>query len=467
MPMALKHQYLTLLLLLAGSNLLSVAQKPVILEFGWDYPDVRQLATSLPNMQAAPFDGICFSLQNRITEAFDTTQHPERFFEWEQLPGLPWGKYTHNYLILRGFSKHGGHWTDDRAWQKIRFNMQRLSESLRTGGLRGILFDPEYYYADSLYNPWTYSRAQYPAHNYSEMTAIVRKRGREFMEALQTSAKNFDFLSIWLTSLIDEDRKLMPLEKTRHALLIPFIEGMLLEKQPGVRIIDGNEYAYWYRKPSSFVTAAARLQNSTRELFSTAEAKALVSNILTAQTVFYDGLLARHPSFNKNVCSTDGWHWLQENLKMAIATSTSGIVWFYNERVNWWKDAVNDTLVNILSASRKGFLPGENQRARLIPSPDNLNNGKGYFYGTHPRQPMRPGEIAFTFKRNKTGDRLNMDYGLELPVLVEVYCKGVRILHKKPVARTEQYRIDKKIKGPFIFLSYYKDDREGFGYQVY
>lgn len=59
------------LLLIAGLSRVN-AQNVKIIEFGWDYPDVNQLEKRLDLMQHTPFDGICFSLQRNIMEAFDT-----------------------------------------------------------------------------------------------------------------------------------------------------------------------------------------------------------------------------------------------------------------------------------------------------------------------------------------------------------------------------------------------------------
>ncbi|MBL0358902.1 MAG: hypothetical protein IPP72_19450 [Chitinophagaceae bacterium] len=42
------------------------AQKPAIIEFGWDYPTVNILSQRLDSMQHTPFDGICFSLQKNL-----------------------------------------------------------------------------------------------------------------------------------------------------------------------------------------------------------------------------------------------------------------------------------------------------------------------------------------------------------------------------------------------------------------
>jgi hypothetical protein len=98
-------------------SLKNYAQPPKLIEFGWDYPDVDQLSHNLSAMQNSPFDGICFSLQRTIMDAFDTIVRNENYFQYEKLKTLKWGKYTDNYIILRGFGAIGSRWKDDRAWE--------------------------------------------------------------------------------------------------------------------------------------------------------------------------------------------------------------------------------------------------------------------------------------------------------------------------------------------------------------
>ena len=105
----------------------SRAQKNYLIEFGWDYPDVSELAAQLPFWQQTPFDGICFSLQRTIMEAFDTTLHNDRYFELDRMRQLPWGRYTYNFVILRGFGVRGGCWFSDERWRVFTANMDRLS----------------------------------------------------------------------------------------------------------------------------------------------------------------------------------------------------------------------------------------------------------------------------------------------------------------------------------------------------
>lgn len=448
----------------------SISQKPVIIEFGWDYPNVALLSERLDSMQHRPFDGICFSFQQTIMESFDTTEYKASYFEYSKLKKLKWGKFTDNYIFLRGLSKTGGSWFKDQSWINIARNMNRLSQAMTSGNIKGILFDPEYYYENALFNPWTYSQQQYPDHTFEEVQQQVLKRGTQFIKALQQYKKDFNFLSIWLTSLVAEDYKLMPLEKTRHALLPSFIEGMLLGKNPQVKIIDGNEYAYWNIRPSQFVQSAEYLKNNTLRLMQTAKGKELAAKIEIAQPIFYDGLLARHPSFNKGIEDKGRWKWLEENLKLAIASSTSNLVWFYNERVDWWKGEVNDTLVNILQNSKKGFVTNFQSKANDWLKKEktmNVNSGVGEYYLITLKTPMKTEGKAFTYSWNNKNKELKLDYIGGIPATTSIFINNVLSISLTPEKSTDIIKLKKFSKGKLGILTQYKNDREGFGISIY
>jgi hypothetical protein len=458
----LYNKHIKILLLALFISTFSIAQKSAIIEFGWDYPTVDFLSKKLDSIQSSPFDGICFSLQQKFTDLMDTNLYEKKYFEYEKLKSLNWGKYKNNYIILRAQGKSGPQWFDDTAWVNRLKNMKGLSMALLTGKIKGVLLDAEYYREIPLDNPWTYSEKQYPDKTFEEVRDQVRKRGTQFIKALQNHTNNFSILSIWISSLIMDDEKVMPYAKARHALLPCFIEGVLLGKVQTVQVIDGNELAYWNTKPSEFIESPVAIQNTTVRLMKTEEGKKLAKAIKISQPVFYDGLLVRHPSFNLGSDTNARWNWLEENLKNAIATSTSNMVWFYNERVDWWRGNVNDTLVNILQNCKVGF-PANNKAAQsktTLPQNFNVNSSQGYYYSTNKKTPMKSKGVAFSYTLNKKNKTLKLNYTDRKPLRISIYNNGKMIISSTPSDTSDKLVIKAIKKGVIAILAKYSDETE-------
>ena len=458
----IKRAFLCCIFLVNG---ITYAQQPALIKFGWDYPDVDQLSSILTRYQNTPFDGICFSLQRTIMEAFDTGVQKASYFEYDKLQQLKWGKYTHNFIILRGYAKTGGSWFDDAAWEKISKNMRSLSKAMTNNKVKGILFDPEYYLENKLLNPWTYSKEQYPAHDFPAVQAKVKKRGSQFIKALQAYKQDLSFLSIWLTSLIAEEKKYTALQDTRHALLLSFIEGILEGKYSTVTVVDGNEYAYWNYKPSQFLNSREFLRRNLGDLVKSKKAKSLATAVKVAQPIFYDGLLAVAPSFEKKFSTEVKWKWLEENIRYAMATS-DGIAWFYSERVDWWRNKVNDTLRDVLQHVKNQLnsnsrLQRKSSIEKLYPgSTPSVNDGKGYFYFADVKTPMQTGKEAFSYKLNITDRRLTIDFKEQPPDSVMVYLNNRLVSTSYPRNYQQSISLPSFSKGILVILSKYKDNLE-------
>ncbi|CAN5782937.1 hypothetical protein BH11BAC3_BH11BAC3_43960 [soil metagenome] len=447
------------------------AQKSTLIEFGWDYPDVDQLSKNLPAMQQTPFDGMCFAFNREIMEAFDTLRRLPGYYQPEKLKNLQWGKYQSNFFILWGFGKTGGHWFNDKIWNTITCNMADLSKALANPGIRGVLFDPEYYYQNQLYNPWTYTKAQYPNHTYNEMRLQVKKRGVQFIRALQKYKADLTFLSIWITSLIAIDRLSSTVENTRHALLMPFIEGILEGKKSTVKIIDGNEFAYWYGNPSQFLNAPASLQANLIDLMQSKKAKKEALKVEFAQPVFYDGIMGLTPEFNKGFSEATKWKWLEESTKFAFA-ATNEFVWFYSERINWWNGTVSDSLHQLLEVNKNAqatsspLKRGEGQASRRILRTENVNTGKGYFYLTKPKIPMDAGTVAFNYSLDQNTNKLSFNFAGKIPIKLSVFINNELVVSTVPKSTDFSVVLKNIKKGKLVMLAKYADDSEATAIEI-
>src|SRR5215216_4841816 len=116
--MVKKTAVFTCFLIVGLAHLLSAQNKSndkKLIEFGWNSPTVSSLKMNLDQREKTPFDGVCFSLDvNRYT-AFDTTQYAESKFQYKDLADIDWGKFTDNFLIVRGAGRTGARWLDDTS----------------------------------------------------------------------------------------------------------------------------------------------------------------------------------------------------------------------------------------------------------------------------------------------------------------------------------------------------------------
>lgn len=318
-----------------------------LIEFGWDYPNVSFLKANITNMEKTPFDGVVFSFDFDIYNAFDTTQRPDFQFQYKDLSEIKWQKFTDNFLFVRGASISGAHWLDDNSWVKIVQNIKKVSKALAISKAKGIGFDPEYYYNDSTLNPWIYRATWYNNLSYQEVGGYVRKRGKQFMGALQASKPDVKILCFWLLGLIEMQSQNHPISETGMALYPFFVEGMLEGKNKSSEIIDGNEFSYGYKNPAGFLESGKyRRENGSKFIMASLQSK--FKNVSMAQAVFFDLIYAKSPEYDIGLDKQTKEKWLGANLFSALKT-TDKYVWFYNERINWWKGEVDPGVAKIIT----------------------------------------------------------------------------------------------------------------------
>ena len=363
-----------------------------LVEFGWDYPNVSFLKAHISQMVKVPFDGVVFSFDFDIYNAFDTIQHPDSTFQYHDLAKIQWSTFTDNFLFVRGSSYTGAHWLDDQSWLKISRNLKKVSDALNISKAKGIGFDPEYYYNDSTLNPWVYRASWYNNMSYDEVGKYVRKRGGQFIKALQSSKPDVKILCFWLLDLVDMQSRTQPISKTGMALYSFFIEGMLEGKNETSEIIDGNESSYWYQKPLNFIMSGEYLRKRGED-FIDKSLQSKLNKVQLAQAIYFDWIYAKVPEYDKGYDKQSKDRWLEFNLYNALKTSDK-YVWFYNERLNWWKGPVDSGLEKIITDVRNKINAEQNNKANQI-------SGKSLTYDFKAKDPDKFKGFAYVYTKRK------------------------------------------------------------------
>lgn len=360
-----------------------------LIEFGWDYPSVSYLRTNIDEVKKTSFDGVCFSFDVDIYNAFDTTQFADSKFQYDPLSTIDWGKLTENFVVIRGTGYSGAHWLDDASWQKISQNLRKVSKALSGSKIKGIVFDPEYYFKDNRLDPWVYNASYYNGMSYQEVGNYVRRRGKVFIQSLQSYKPDVKVLCLWLLGLVYAQNRNYPIEKTGMALLPFFVEGMLEGKNNSSEIIDGNESSYWYQKPENFIESGEYIRNVEGELIQK-PLRYKYRDISTAQSVYFDGIYAKNAQFEKGFDKKTKKRWLKNNLYFAYKT-TDKYVWFYDEKVNWWKNSIDSGVREIINEVKNKMFAEGNENSSLIQrqssvpdfKKDEPSNYRGFSYNYH------------------------------------------------------------------------------------
>src|SRR5690606_19909823 len=81
--------------------------------------------------------------------------------------------------------------------------------------------------------------------------------------------------------------------------------------------------------------------------FMPADLKPEYSKISISQPIFYDGIFATSPQFDKGFSESQKIDWLRENLYHAFKTSDE-YVWYYNQHQHWWNSTIDPVLPRVI-----------------------------------------------------------------------------------------------------------------------
>ena len=243
-------------------------------------------------------------------------------------------------------SKNRIDWRDDAAWATAADNIGFLAGFARDTGLAGIQFDEEDY---SKGKQFFTVEGDPPA---QELTALVRKRGRQVFAAVFREFPDIRFGCSWLFSTIQKWHAwarpetgvdLMATAESYGELWCSFMNGALDAMPPGATVVEGNEERGYHGRAdkNEFAVAAWRTSRGTLGLISPENRRRFLAQLSVSFGQYADSYI-NPPSVEYYFPPLGGsrlkrWH---ENLQSAVNVADD-YVWIYGEKgtfVDWERD---------------------------------------------------------------------------------------------------------------------------------
>jgi hypothetical protein len=312
-----------------------------IIEYGWDVPYPDFVRDNIREMEKRPFEGIIFRTKG-FDHVFDVRPWNKADLQpqLDTLAQIKWGKFTDNMLTLYAANKWNMDWYNDEHWRVITENMKLFSLAVQTSSCVGVCFDPEPYGE----NPWAYP-GSYKDKSFAEVADQVRRRGQQFMAALQEHKPELKVLSFFLMALFqnvvdepDPNVRAQRLQRNSYALLPAFVIGMLEGASPGTILIDGNESAYYHESPLEFYKDYHLMRQRGQALIPEPLRKKYNTNVQAGMALYIDQTLAKRTDrkITSNFLSPDQQlKFFEHNVYYAL-TASDEYIWCYSERMNWW-----------------------------------------------------------------------------------------------------------------------------------
>ena len=316
-----------------------------LLEYGWDLPDSEYVRDHIQEMEKRPFDGVIFRLPNEGGRVFVTDDwKPEKLApQLKVASDIKWNKFTDNFLSIYASSTMD--WFSDADWAKVLAHAKFSARFAKTARCKGIVFDPEPYGN----SPWIYARQKYAkTKSFDEYASMVRKRGNQFMNALQGEMPVMKILGFYQFSMPwyysgHDTRPVQRAEdvnRSDYALLTPFLEGMLEAAGTQVQFIDGNEPSYYFKSALEYYEAYHVMRQNAKQYIAPELRDKFDRNVRAGQALYVDYVFNLRPdAFTDNIAiqltPEERAQWFEHNTYYALQSSDE-YVWLYSEKMNWW-----------------------------------------------------------------------------------------------------------------------------------
>ncbi len=328
-----------------GAEKLSPAdgrRKKLIAWGGIDWYSPATVQNNIRMIEELPFDG-------SVLQGFKTTTEKE-YFDWlcfgdrkfnrddvapaiETLSHIDYRKFTDN-LLRYNVTPGNVDWFDD--FSAILHNARLWAGVARECSMKGWAFDVEDY-KGTVFN---YAKVKYTGEkSFEEYCVQARKRGREFMEAVQDAYPDIVMLLMLSHSYVLYKLGTQPLKPAEYGLMPAFVNGLVEAAGPRINLIDGQEQCYVYQTAEEFYRGYHDVKQRSLT-YVPDELQPAYRNRMNVGTAIYVNYLlqlegaAKGPS--QFLSPEDRLQLFEHNIYYAMAT-TDEYAWCYGERIGWWE----------------------------------------------------------------------------------------------------------------------------------
>ncbi len=330
-----------------------------LIEYGWDCPDTAYYREHLKDIERSGFDGVVIRIRRPGVEGslsrriFSSVPVDAEACEMaiKDLQVSPSPILTEN--MIQCVTQPGDVDWFDPAWETVSRNAALLAKIAKQGGCRGIMMDPEEYGG---YKLWSYKSlpAELKAkHTFAEYRVQVRKRGREFIQAINREYPDITILLLLGGSFTQLKCVRQPRETASYSLLADFQDGLCEGAAPGTVIVDGYEQSYGYRRRVSFERARDVILKDTLRISAVPEAYRahLRVGFGVCMDHWMGGAEWNLKDFSKNYFTPAEF---RNSLASALDLSDR-YVWVWTGAPRWWTgENLPKEYVRALQLSKKG-----------------------------------------------------------------------------------------------------------------
>jgi len=328
------------------------AEKKLI-QYGWDVQQRAYIAEHIREMEKRPLDGVIMRTdRTSFSHVFwnKTLNEAETAANLKAMANIKWKKFTDNFLMI--YCRSNMDWFSEEDWAPdgwVLRNVRLCAKAARVGRCVGVCFDPESFWGP---RPWYYAKQLHAEEkSFAEYEAIVRKRGAQFMEALQAEYPDLVVHTLYLVAQHcyneamkepDPAKRGEILQTSRwpdEALWPAFVNGMVEGAKGKTIISDGNEQSYYYHETKNYFDSVQVMREGVKLLFDPAIWPNYQKHVRAGQAIYVDYVCNLLPMRQtcSNLTPKERAKRIEHNLYYALTTSDR-YVWIYSEYMDWWRD---------------------------------------------------------------------------------------------------------------------------------